>query len=122
MTAYVFTISSLETGRTLGAAVVAPQARYASIAWRGAARIERWFLPPASWLAVERAGAEQLEAGPLPHDSPFVQALRLPNDQVLQYLSVEPVGAAGGLIHVEVLDARLRAAAAAFGARVELVP
>jgi hypothetical protein len=126
MTAHVFLIRSLETGRTLGAAAICVHARYASIAACGSARLERRFVPPAGWRAIERELGDQLEPGPLPTTSAVVQALQLGCDQVVQYQSAEPIGnpeapAAGGgfsgLVHparvVLALDERLRAAAAA---------
>ena len=131
MTAYVFTITSLETGRRLGAAVLCPQARYASIAWHGAPRPSRPFVLPMGWLAIERELGEQLPAGPLPTTSPIFQAFELFPDHVLQYVSVEPIGEAsagwsvtgageGQLVAAAALDARLRAAAISGQQRLEL--
>ena len=112
MTAYVFTITSLETGRRLGAAVLCPRARYASVAWRGAPRLARPFVLPGGWLAIEREIGEALPPDPLPTTSPIFQAFELQSDHVLQYLSVEPIGEGDDLVAAGVLDARARSAAA----------
>lgn len=107
MTAFVLAISSLETGRRVGAALICPSARYASVAWHNATRLARPFVPPSGWLAIEREAAEQLPAGPLPTTSALVRALELESDVVVQYASIEPIGAAVDLITAAALDARL---------------
>ena len=111
MTAYLFTITSLETGRQLGAALIAPQARYASIAWRGASRLARPFVTPENWREIEREVTDTITAGPLPMTSPFVRALGLEHDQVLQYLTIEAIGMDGEFVHADELDRRLKQAA-----------
>ena len=113
MTVHVFLIRALETGRMLGAAAICAQARYASIAAAGSARLERRFVAPAGWLAIEREFGDQLEPGPLPTTSAVVQALQLGTDQVVQYLSAEPISQDAPAAVVSALDERLRAAVAA---------
>lgn len=113
MTAYVLAISSLETGRRLGAALVCPEARYASIAWQGGTRIIRVFLPAPDWKVILSEIGEHLPPGPLPASSPLVRALQLDNDVVVQYASIEPIGAAVDLITAAALDTRLVAEVAA---------
>lgn len=54
MTAHHFVLTSLETGAMLGQALICPEARYASVRWKGADRLDRRFVPALSWKAIER--------------------------------------------------------------------
>jgi hypothetical protein len=96
MNAITFVLSDLDTGRTLGRALVCVNARYASIAWRGAERLDRVFVRPHEWKGIEMAIAEKLPAGALPAASPIVVAL-LPEDRrhsiVIQYYTQQPIQA-----------------------------
>lgn len=111
MTAFTFTIRTLETGQLVAHGVICPQARYASVLWRGAARPDRRLAQLERWLAIDRQVADKLEAGPLAHASAIAQLLlgdRGPG-YVVQYLVQEPLPetdpASAELLRL--LDARL---------------
>lgn len=52
VTAVRFVLREVETGAEAGTAVVSPEARYASVAWPGEARLARLRVVPAAWKAV----------------------------------------------------------------------
>jgi hypothetical protein len=49
MRALTFALSQLDTGRGLGHALICADARYASIAWLGAERLDRRFVELGDW-------------------------------------------------------------------------
>lgn len=110
MTAYTFTIRTLETGQLVGQAVLCAEARYCSVLWRGATRPDRRFAAIETWKAVLAQLADRLEPGPLPASSPIAQLLSGPQragGHVVQYLWAEPVDAAPADVPLE-LDQRLQ--------------
>lgn len=52
VTAVRFVLRESETGAEAGVAVVSPEARYASVAWRGAPRLARLHVGRAEWVAI----------------------------------------------------------------------
>lgn len=70
-----FSLSVLATGRGAALALICPEARYASIAWRRSDRLERRFVHAVAWQAIERDLRVGLPAGALPDDSAIVHAL-----------------------------------------------
>lgn len=52
MNASHFVLTSIETGRVVGHALLCPEARYCSVRWLNAARLERRFADAATWRAV----------------------------------------------------------------------
>ena len=77
MTAVIFSITDLETGRWLGRAVICVKARYASIQWRGANRIERRFGSPKQWRSVDADLAPGFEVG-------LLRAIELPRYELAE--------------------------------------
>jgi hypothetical protein len=53
MTAHHFLLTHLETGALVGQALVCAEARYASVRWKGAERLDRRFVPAPAWKAIE---------------------------------------------------------------------
>jgi hypothetical protein len=93
VTAFVFTIRTLETGRLVGQAVICPAVRYASVQWRGALRPDRRLAPLEQWLAIDDQVADKFEGGPLTHASAIPRLLlgdRGPG-YVVQYFVQEPL-------------------------------
>ena len=111
MTAHVFTLRLLETGRLAGQAVICARAQYASVWWAGAALPDRRLAGIQQWLAVDRQLAEQLPPGPL--DRLSLIGLLLAGDRTtditIQYLYQDPLGDVGPTAIAAVLDQRLRA-------------
>jgi hypothetical protein len=58
-----------QRGYLLGLAAVCLPARYVTVLWRGAARIERRFARPATWTDIELEIASGLKTGPLDRTS-----------------------------------------------------
>jgi len=75
MTAVLLSIAQLETGRTVGMALICPEARYASVMWHGAPRIDRRMASPAIWRAVIAELTPGLDAGPLARESAIVRLI-----------------------------------------------
>jgi hypothetical protein len=110
MRAAAFVLSDLLTGRGLAYALICPEARYCSIAWFGADRLDRRFVPIGDWRSVEARIVEGLPAGPLEASHAIVRALLAPEDRtarIVQYLSVQDIDAAPATV-AATLDAWLR--------------
>jgi hypothetical protein len=109
--AITFAISDLATGRRLALAVVCPEARYASIAWPGAERLDRRHATPRHWKQIELDLQLGLPSGPLDATSWMVDVLLDANRRrslVVQYVSVLPVEVVRAETASTVLDALLR--------------
>jgi hypothetical protein len=111
VTAHAFVITDLQVGRVLGQAVLCAEARYVSIAWRGASRLDRRFVTPMAWRSVEREVRDLIPPGPLARQSAIVRLFGLTSGQVAQYLSQAPIEAAPGAV-AATLDSLLRRMAA----------
>ena len=110
MTAFTFTIRTIETGQLVGQAVLCAEARYCSVLWHGASRPDRRFATPATWKAVLAQTAEQLQPGPLERDSAIVQLLAGRDRAAayaVQYLWQEPADKEPADVVLE-LDQRLQ--------------
>jgi len=107
--ALTFVLSDLETGRCLGHALICPDAQYASVAWQGAAWLERRVASSTDWNLLDLALKHGLQPTPLDRTHVAVRML-LPNDFrsgiVVQYLAKFPVDIAPSQIKRE-FDAQL---------------
>ena len=94
MTAISFVLSDLETGRGLAHALICPDARYASIAWIGAERLDRRHVTGADWRLLELAIREKLPPTPL-KSTHIVSRILLPEDRrsgiMVQYVAQVPM-------------------------------
>ena len=106
--AITFTFTSLETGSLLGAAVLAPAARYASVHLAGAPMITRKFLSPSLWQQAEQEISVGLNPGPLPAKGAIAQALASSEFVVIHYLHAQDVAVERPELTVQALDALLR--------------
>lgn len=75
MRATLFTLTSTETQRQLGAAVLAPEAQYASVAASGQPGFLRRQLTPDQWADVQRELSAGFNPWPLPHAGAIAQSL-----------------------------------------------
>jgi hypothetical protein len=108
VTATLFVLTTLDTGRSPGAGLICLDARYASVAWRGVDRVDRRFASPAVWRSVEAELTPGFDAGPLEKTSGIWRLLTGGrSDVVVQYLCAEPFDATPTVSAQ--LDARLRA-------------
>jgi hypothetical protein len=103
----LFTFAPTDSATIIGAALVCPSARYASICWRGAERLDRCFATPADWQAIERE-ITSLPSGPLPRDWAIVRVLARDRGFEVRYLQIEDLEAPAPAELVRVLDNRLR--------------
>jgi hypothetical protein len=114
--ALTFALSDLATGRPLGLALICPDARYTSIAWRGAERLDRKFVPTADWKLFEFAVREHLPPTPL-EASHVVSRILVPHDRrrstVVQYLAQQQLDVTSPGDVAQQLDAELRRQTAA---------
>lgn len=53
MTAHHFLITRLDTGALVGHALICVEARYVSVRWKDAERLDRRFAGPPTWRSVE---------------------------------------------------------------------
>lgn len=91
MTATIFIIA--DASRKLrGLALICPAARYASVRWRGADRLDRRFATPQDWRALE-IDLRQPPPTPWPPDSAVVRVLGVGRDAVVQYQTARDVEA-----------------------------
>ena len=90
-------LTSLLTGRFLGAAVLCPRASYATIHWAGSNRLDRIPIEPVLWIEIEREIASGLPATLLAASSPIMRALvgDAAPDIIGQYLAEVPAPAEG---------------------------
>ncbi|MBK9240789.1 MAG: hypothetical protein IPL75_11115 [Acidobacteria bacterium] len=75
MTAWLFRLHRLETGRHMAWAVVCVEARYCSLALPGVPSLVRRLLTARDWKAVVAELGMGLNAGPLPASGPIANAL-----------------------------------------------
>jgi len=106
----------------LGAAVLCPEVRYASIAWRRASRLDRRFARPETWRAILEQYQRGLSPEPLPTDSAIAQLFAVPDVLPLSiaHVRTDPVEAASPAETVTRLDQQLLGAVAAFDAELRL--
>jgi hypothetical protein len=100
LSAITFAIRDLATSRRLALALICPEARYASIAWRGAERLDRRYGTPGQWKQIELDPQVGLPSVPL--DANRRRSL------AVQYMNVLPIEAARAESAATVLDALLR--------------
>src|SRR5690349_17483064 len=90
MRAVAFTLSDSETQRHVGHAVVCCEAKYVSVRWSHANRIDRLHLEPPLWQTVEAELMNGVPSGPLSGDGALSRVL-VPTDRrvgtTLQYLA-----------------------------------
>jgi hypothetical protein len=98
----------------LGGAVICPDVRYASIAWRRAARLDRRFARPETWRDVIEQFRLGLPTTALPETSPIARLLSAPDVLTLSVTHVQtaPVRPATPGETVTRLDRQLLAAVA----------
>jgi hypothetical protein len=109
--AITFAITDLAAGRHLALALICPGARYASIAWRGAERLDRRYGTPGQWKQIEMDLKVGLPSVPLESTSWMVDVLLDANRRralVVQYMSVLPIEVERAEMAVARLDALLR--------------
>jgi hypothetical protein len=109
MRVLTFTLADLATGRGLGHALICPDARYASIAWLGADRLDRRFVAPADWRTFLARLADHFP--PTPFESTDIVPILLPAERraavTVQYVADMPLDAAPERV-AERLDTWLR--------------
>jgi hypothetical protein len=108
--ALTFTLTS-RSGRLLGMALVCVEARYASVFWGGADRLDRLYVSPADWKAIEQHLSLGLSPSPIPHTTSALWKVLTSNSDrptIAQWLSVEPVTVERPELTADVLDAKLR--------------
>lgn len=95
MTAWLFRLHRLDTGRHAAWAVVCLEARFCSLAVPGASTLTRRFLSLAEWKAIAAEFALGLIAGPLPRDGALGRALagEASSSLITQYVMAVPVNA-----------------------------
>jgi hypothetical protein len=76
----VFALTQLDSGRFLGHAGIAPSARYISIAWSGASRMDRLYAEPIEWRAYGSAVRNHLHSTPL-ESTHIVVRMLLPKER-----------------------------------------
>src|SRR5260221_11083467 len=89
-----FALSDLATGRGLGLALVCPEVRYASVAWRGADWLDRRHAPLTLWKEIEYEMQVGVPPGPLESTSAFVVVLLDPERRrsvMVQYVNAMPM-------------------------------
>ena len=109
MTAWLFRLQRLDTGRHAAWAVVCVEARYFSVAVPGASAFIRRMLKPADWKAIQAEIALGLNPGPLPASAALARTLAggVSRDLIVQYALSVPLDAAPLDVAV-VLDTLLR--------------
>jgi hypothetical protein len=93
---WTFAANRLETGAVAGLAAVCAEARYISVAIRGADRLQRRFAQPAEWIEIEHQLKMGISPGPLPRDSYLGR----------QLLGAFDVAVGVRYVHARELDAR----------------
>jgi hypothetical protein len=109
--AITFAITDLATGRRLALALICPEAHYASIAWRGAERLDRRYGTPGQWKQIALDLQVGLPSVPLEPTSWMVDVLLDPNRRrglVVQHMSVLPIEVERVEMAVTKLDTLLR--------------
>jgi integrase len=109
MRAWTFGLSSLETGRLVGLALLCFEARYASVALAGAEQLERRHASPRAWKDIGQELAFGTPPGPLPRSSAICQLCTGGAASiVLQYLNARPLDPVAPGEVARTLDALLR--------------
>ena len=112
MTAVAFMIWNRSHTSVVGVASVCLEARYASVRWAGAERLDRRFADLEGWRAVANEIGLKLPAKPLTDDSPIAKLLagERVSDVRVQYLTQEPISETDPRLLAAVLDDGLRSA------------
>jgi hypothetical protein len=121
--AITFAITDLATGRHLALALICPEARYASVAWRGAERLDRRYGTPEQWKQIEMDLQVGLPSVPLESTSWMVDVLLDPNRRrglVVQHMSVLPIEVERVEMAVTKLDTLLRSQDPASAAKTSI--
>lgn len=95
----------------LGVALVCPDARYASVAWRGAERLDRRHATPVLWKQIDQEQELGLPPGPLKSTSTFAVLFLEPDRRrsvIVQYVSAMPIEVSRPDATVTELDSLLR--------------
>jgi hypothetical protein len=97
VTATIFRLHRLDSGRQLGWALLCPEARYGSLALDEVAELVRRFGVARTWLEVEHELSLGLNPGPLPADGPIAQLLvgDAARAVVVQYVTVQMIAVDG---------------------------
>jgi hypothetical protein len=74
VTAWVFSLTFVETRHLLGVALICPDARYASVLWMDE-RIEPRHLTSSIWISVEADLDEGFDPGPVSKSRPVARVL-----------------------------------------------
>lgn len=108
MTATVFRLHDLETGRHVAWAVICVEARYASLQMPHVQVLARRYARPERWQSMERELQHDLTPGPLAAPSAISQTLAAERAAftVVQYVTQAQVP--DGAAAAEALDALLR--------------
>jgi hypothetical protein len=112
MRAIAFVLVQLATGRPARWAVICLEARYASVLWLGAGRLDRRHALPAVWKAVAAEIALGIPPGPIDRSSALAGLLGADrSDVALQYVSAQPIAVDNPSAVVLALDSLLRLSA-----------
>jgi len=109
-TAHTISVVDGHTAGLRGSGLICSEARYISILWHGASRIERGFATPALWKDIEQQIAAGLPTGPLDVTTPIARMFREYGAQQVQWRSTSPVDAERPDQISDALDQHLRAA------------
>lgn len=113
LTVFTFSLTDLDSGRSLGQAVICLDARYIAIQWQGAERLDRRYARLAEWAEIKAQLGLGLTPGPLDRHSAIAGFLTHDTSAVVQYVSQEPIRIERPEDAVNKLDARLRNVVAA---------
>lgn len=105
--AHAFLLTTLDSARVLGVALVCPKARYCSVLSPRDRRIDRRFVSPRDWIAIEHELEVPHEPGLVAADSPVSRALRAGKSVAVQWLHSTPIESAPEAT-ATALDSRLR--------------
>jgi hypothetical protein len=97
MTATLFRLHRLDSGRHLGWALLCPEARYCSLAVAGVTELARRFGAGRVWPEIEHELSLGLNPGPLPAAGPIAQLLagEAARSVVVQYVTAQPIAVEG---------------------------
>jgi len=110
MTAVAFMIWNRSHASVMGVASLCVEARYASVRWCGAERLDRRFADLATWRAIASEVNLQLPAAPLPRTSAIANVLagERVHDVEIQYLTQTHIDDSEPRLVAALLDAGLR--------------
>ena len=108
LTGTTFAISN-DAGQTLGLALACHDARYLSIQWAGASRLERLHPSPAEWREIEHQIRNGLDPRPLSLETPIGAFLGIKDAERRRVAWVHsvPIDVADPLTTAHALDAHL---------------